>query len=81
MHISLFKGERAAFLVSLRAGKMKCFFVGKGLYNSYFLLTEPDGMSQMRIGTAEALYFYDARYRRFAEETRFDAVKQEIRLT
>lgn len=80
LHISAFEGEPKDFLEALKDGRVECFYAGKGLYNSYFLFVKPQGVYATRIGTGEAVYFHDSRYYRFADETRFEASKIEIRL-
>jgi hypothetical protein len=80
MHISIFHNSPSAFLAALRAREIDCYFVGKGLYNSYFLFLEPRGTAQLRIGTAEAIFFYDNKHRRFADEVDFNGMKQPLRL-
>ena len=75
MHVSLFDHEPMAFISALGTGQVECCFVGKGLYNSYFLLTVPCGTSRVRIGTAEAIFFHDIDYHRFADEVHSDASK------
>lgn len=80
LHISCFGGHPSQFLDAFNQGYLEVIFVGKGLYNSYFLVIKPHGSSATRIGAAEAIYFYDTTYHRFADEIHADMVKREIRL-
>ena len=40
LHVSLFNGSPSEFLQAVRSGTIRCVFVAKGLYNSYFLMLE-----------------------------------------
>jgi hypothetical protein len=81
LHISEFEGSPGEFLETLRNGLLECIFVAKGIYNSYFLILEPQGASSRRIGAAEVMYGSSgAAYRKFADEVAFHTTKKEFRL-
>ena len=77
LHMSEFEGNQRDFLESLKTAKLKCFFVAKGTYNSYFLILDTSGR---RVGTAEAIWSEAEPDRRFAREVPFSGAKTEVRL-
>ncbi|KAH7351287.1 heterokaryon incompatibility protein-domain-containing protein [Rhexocercosporidium sp. MPI-PUGE-AT-0058] len=87
LHISEFDGSPRRFLEALMSGRVECIFVAKGLYNSYFLIIEPQRQyagqlpSSRRIGSAEAIWYagYHGITKRFANMS-FTSVKQNVRL-
>jgi hypothetical protein len=80
LHISQFEGSPSEFLEALRNDRLECIFIGKGRYNSYFLVIEPQANSATRIGAGEALFFRDGTVHRFADEIDFKMIRKEIRL-
>ncbi|KAN0108802.1 Heterokaryon incompatibility protein (HET) domain containing protein [Hyaloscypha variabilis] len=74
LHMSEFEGNQRDFLESLKTAKLKCFFVAKGTYNSYFLIVDTSGR---RVGTAEAIWSEAKPDRRFAREVPFSGTKTE----
>lgn len=56
LHISAFDGSTHEFLQALQLGRIQCVLVGKGMYNSYFLVVENQGDSARRIGTVEVIW-------------------------
>jgi hypothetical protein len=88
LHVSEFDGSPRRFLEALVNGRVECVFIAKGLYNSYFLIIEPQRQcagqvrhSSRRIGSAEAIWHvgYRGITRRFADSS-FTGVKHNVHL-
>lgn len=77
LHMSEFEGTTTCFVEHLKAGKLRCFFVARGRYNSYFLILDILGR---RTGVAEAIWSEDTDDRCFANEVRFSGPKTEVHL-
>jgi hypothetical protein len=84
LYMSEFEGDPSDFLECLRTGKLDCIFVAKGLFNSYFLIIEPEGKYSWtfarRVGVAEVIWSKDDLVRCFADEVKFQGAKRDIRL-
>jgi len=82
VYMSEFEGDPSDFLECLRTGKLNCIFVAKGLFNSYFLIIEPEGKysrtSARRVGVAEVIWSKDVLVYRFADEVKFQGAKRDI---